>query len=167
MTQQQPASREEALAKVWSLIKDIKVAMMTSWDGHQLHSRPMHGYQQEFDGKLYFFTRIDSGKTHEIGQYDKLNLAYADPDNNSYVSVSGRGQIRRDRPLLEKYWNKHAAAWFPKGLDDPELAIIEVDADSAQYWDSTTSSMRYFWEVTRANMTGREPSLGENAKVNL
>lgn len=167
MTQQQPASREEAMAKVWSLIRDIKVAMMTSWNGHEMHARPMHGHQEEFIGRLYFFTRLGSGKTHEIDQFDKINLAYADTSHNSYVSIAGRGHIRRERDLLEKYWNPHAAAWFPQGLDDPELALIEVEADSAQYWDSTSSSMRYLWEVARAHVTGREPQLGENAKVKL
>ena len=38
-------NRNEALAKLWSMIKDIKVAMMTSWDGHHLHSRPMQRYR--------------------------------------------------------------------------------------------------------------------------
>ena len=47
-------SRNEAQTKLWSMIKDIKVAMMTSWDGESLHSRPMRGYQEEFEGKLYF-----------------------------------------------------------------------------------------------------------------
>src|SRR5215208_6047254 len=71
-------SRNEAQAKLWSMIKDIKVAMMTSWDGEEMHSRPMHGYQEEFEGRLYFFTKHASGKTGEIGRFDKLNLAYAD-----------------------------------------------------------------------------------------
>ena len=155
------------MRKLWSLIKGIKVAMLTSWDGQQMHSRPMHGYQEEFTGKLYFFTRLDSGKTHEINRFDKINLAYADPDNNTYVSIAGRGHIRRDRQLLEKYWNPHASAWFPKGLDDSDLALIEIEADSAQYWDSTSSSMRYLWEVASANVTGREPNLGENARLSL
>jgi general stress protein 26 len=159
--------RAEAKAKLWAMIKDIKVAMMTSWDGDEMHSRPMHGYQQEFEGKLYFFTKHDSGKTSEIGRYDKINLAYADIKANSYVSVSGRGSISTDRELMKRYWSPMASAWFPKGLDDPDLALIEVDADSAQYWDSTSSSMRYLWEVARANLTGREPDMGDNAKLEL
>ena len=75
------------------MIKDIKVAMLTSWDGEEMHSRPMHGHQEEFGGKLYFFTKLDSGKTQEIGHYDKINLAYADVGSNTYVSISGR--VRR------------------------------------------------------------------------
>jgi general stress protein 26 len=163
----QPAGRNEAQAKLWAMIKDIKVAMMTSWDGEAMHARPMHGYQEEFEGKLYFFTRLHTGKTDEIARFDKINLAYADIDKNTYVSISGRGRITDDRERMRKYWSPMAAAWFPKGLDDPELRLIEVDADSAQYWDSTSSSMRYLWEIAAANLTGKEPDLGENAKLEL
>jgi general stress protein 26 len=160
-------SRNEAQAKLWSMIKDIKVAMMTSWDGAEMHSRPMHGYQEEFEGRLYFFTKHASGKTGEIDRFDKLNLAYADIAKNSYVSIAGRGRISTDRELMQRYWSPMASAWFPKGLDDPDLALIEVEADSAQYWDSTSSTMRYLWEVTTANLTGRQPDMGGNAKVEL
>lgn len=159
--------RNEAQAKLWSMIKDIKVAMMTSWDGENLHSRPMHGYQEAFEGKLYFFTKHDSSKTSEISRYDRLNLAYADIDANSYVSISGRGTISVDRERMRKYWSPMISAWFPHGFDDPDLALIEVEADSAQYWDSTSSNMRYLWEIATANITGRQPDMGENAKVEL
>jgi general stress protein 26 len=162
-----PARPEEALAKLWSMIKDIKVAMMTSWDGEAMHAQPMHGHQEEFAGKLYFFTRQRSGKTEEIDRFDKLNLAYADIAANNYVSIAGRGRISTDRELMRRYWSPMASAWFPQGLDDPNLALIEVEADSAQYWDSTSGSMRYLWEVARANITGREPDMGENEKLSL
>lgn len=161
------SDRAAAQAKLWSMIGDIKVAMMTSWDGHALHARPMHGHQEEFTGKLCFFTRLASGKTDEIARYDQINLAYADVHSNTYVSVSGQGTITTDREKMRKYWSPMASAWFPKGLDDPDLGLIEVDAQSAQYWDSTSSSMRYLWEVARANLTGREPDMGENEKLAL
>ena len=159
--------RAEAHAKLWSMIKDIRVAMMTTWDGHHMRSRPMHGYQEEFAGELFFFTRLDSGKTHEVLRYDQLNLTYADIKDNTYVSIAGRGEVLRDRGLMEKYWNPHASAWFPKGLNDPDLALIRVTAEGAEYWDTTASGMRYFWEVATANLTGREPDLGENKRLDL
>ena len=40
--------RKDAHAKLWSMIKDIRVAMLTSWDGQRMHSRPMYGHQEEF-----------------------------------------------------------------------------------------------------------------------
>lgn len=60
---------------------------------------------------------------------------------------------------MHKYWSPMFSAWFPKGLEEPELRLIEVEAESAQYRDSTSSSMRYLSEVAAANLTGKEPDL--------
>lgn len=157
----------EAHAKLWSMIKDVRVAMMTTWDGHHMHSRPMHGYQEEFAGELFFFTHLNSGKTDEVRRYDQLNLAYADTKDNTYVSVAGRGEVVRDKALIDKYWNRHVAAWFPKGKDDPDTGLIKVTAEGAQYWDSTSSGMVYLFQVVKANLTGSEPNVGEVKKLDL
>ena len=160
-------SRGEAEAKVWALIKDVRVSMMTTWDGHHLRSRPMHGYQEAFAGELFFFTRLETGKPHEVAEHHQLNLSYAEPKSSTYVSIAGRAEVVQDCALMEKYWNSHVSAWFPKGLDDPDIALIKVVAEGAEYWDGTTSSMRYLWEVAKANATGSEPDLGDNAKVSF
>jgi general stress protein 26 len=139
------SDRADADRKLWAMIKDIKVAMLTSWDGQQMHSRPMHGYQEEFAGELFFFSKLDSGKTHEARKHDQINLAYADIKSQTYVSVAGRAEIVVDRELIKRFWNPMASAWFPKGLDDPDIALIKVTAESAEYWDMTASRMRYFW----------------------
>jgi general stress protein 26 len=159
--------RKEAHAKLWSMIKGIRVAMLTSWDGQRMHARPMYGHQEEFAGELWFFTRLDSGKTHEVMRFDQVSLAYADVKSNTYVSIAGRAEIVLDREVMKRFWNPNAHAWFPKGLDDPDLALIKVTAEGAEYWDSTSSSMRYFWEVARARLTGREPEVGENERLDL
>lgn len=153
--------------KLWELIKDIEVAMMTSWDGKELHSRPMHGHQDRATGSLCFFTRLHSGKSEEITRFEQVNLAYADVAANTYVSIAGRGVITRDRARMRAFWSPAVSAWFSGGLDDPELALIEVVPESAQYWDSSSSTMRYLWEMTAANLTGREPSVGDSRKLDL
>jgi general stress protein 26 len=163
---EQPA-RSEALAKLWSLVKDVRVAMLTTWDGHRLRSRPMHGFQDMFQGELLFYTRIETGKTREVMRYDQVNLAYADPQAQVYVSISGVADVVVDPAILRKHWSSGVAAWFPDGLDDPDLALIKVGVEEAAYWDMTTSRMRYLLEVGRANLTGREPDLGEHGSVSL
>ena len=60
-----------------------------------------------------------------------------------------------------------ASAWFPEGIDDPQLALIKVSAETGQYWDMTSSGMRYPWEVARANPTGRPPELGDSGRLEL
>ena len=157
----------ERIAKLWDMIGDIKVAMLTTWDGERMRSRPMHTLQQQPGEDLWFFTRLDSAKTDDARHYDKVNLAYADPQENMFVSISGRAVVERDREAIDRFWSPMAAAWFPRGREDPQLAMLRVIPDSAEYWDVTDSTMRYLWEVGRANLTGREPDLGEVAHVDI
>ena len=154
--------------KLGELIKDISVAMMTTiCDDGTLRSRPMVTQQVPFDGTLWFFTRGDSPKVDEVRQHHEVNLSYAKPDAQHYVSVSGTAAVVRDREKLKELWNPMYKAWFPKGLDDPELALLRVDVSKAEYWDSPSSTMVHLVGFVKAIVTGQEYRPGENKKVNL
>ena len=73
-------TREQMVAKVAELIKDINIAMMTTEaeDG-LLHSRPMATQKTEFDGTLWFFTGLSTGKISEIDWNPEVNLSYSEP----------------------------------------------------------------------------------------
>ena len=132
----------EEIKHLARVIRGIKVAMLTTVcaDG-TLHSRPMATQEAHFDGALWFFTSIDSPKVGEVQQESQVNVSYADPNDQRYVSVSGRARLVLDREKIEELWSPLYNVWFPKGLDDPQLALLRVDADKAEYWDSRSSSM--------------------------
>ena len=120
--------------KLQSLIKDIGFAMMTTTmsDG-MLRSRPMASRldDEEFDGTRWFFTHDQEPKVHEILENPQVNLAYADPSKNDYVSVSGEATLVKDKAKAKELWNPFYKAWFPDGLDDPHLGLIRVDVTHA------------------------------------
>ena len=156
--------------KLQSLIKDINFAMMTTMasDGH-LRSRPMATRLEEggFDGTLWFFTHDHEPKVHEILENPQVNLSYADPAKNDYVSVSGEATLVKDKAKAKELWNPLYKAWFPDGLDDPQLALIRVDVAQAEYWDSPNSKMVQMAGFVKALVTGRPAQGGENEKVDL
>jgi general stress protein 26 len=158
-------ARGESWQKLWSMVKDIRTAMMTTRDGPHLRSRPMSGHAETGEGRLWFFTKASAHKTDEIAAEDQVNIAYADPDDEDYVSISGRARLVRDQGKIEELWNPFVAAWFPEGKDDPDLALICVDVEQAEYWDGPSSRMVQLWQVAKANATGREPDMGENRKL--
>jgi general stress protein 26 len=136
----QTNDRKESIAKLNELIKDIEIAMLTTYDQDgSLHSRPMATQKVEFDGLLWFFTRASSHKVQEIEREHHVNLAYSAPDKQRYVSVSGMARLVKDRPKMEELWNPVYKAWFPDGLDDPDLALLKVSVEHAEYWDSPSS----------------------------
>jgi general stress protein 26 len=155
-SQAEPKTREDKIAKLGSMIKGIKFAMLTTADPDGvMRSRPMATQDAEFDGELWFFTRGDSGKVHSIEKDQHVNVAYADPDKHHYVSVAGRGYMVHDKEKMAELWNPALKAWFPDGLEDPEISLLRVDVDSAEIWDSPSSSIVHLIGMAKAAITGK------------
>jgi general stress protein 26 len=159
--------RQESIKKVNDLIKDVQIAMLTTIDWGVLRSRPMQTQEAEFDGTLWFFTSTDTHKTDEIEKDRRVNVSYAAPDLNTYVSVSGMAEIVQDREKIEERWNPIYKTWFPKGLDDPTLVLLRVSVEQAEYWDSSSSTIVQVVGFVKALVTGERADGGDHGRVNL
>ena len=161
--------REDDLEKLRKMVKDIDFCMLTTVDeSGGLHSRPMSSNGDiDRDGDIWFFTSASSHKVSEIAKLPKVNLSFADPDNQRYVSVSGKAQIIRDRKKIEDLWRPEFKIWFPAGKDDPEVALLRVNLEKAEYWDSPSSTIGYALSFVSSFITGKQPDMGENKKLEL
>ena len=138
------ANNQEAIKTVNDLIKEIKVAMFTTISSdNKIISRPMQTQEVEFDGELWFLTMKDTDKYQEITSNPNVNLAYA---GKSYVSISGTAEFIEDAAKKKEYWNPVFDKMLDTSYDDPNVVLIKVDADSAEYWDSgdTLKSVKTF-----------------------
>ncbi len=146
--------------KLASMINDIQFTMMTTTDSQgRMHSRPMATMKLEnesdFQGVLWFFTRKDSIKVHEIEEETEVNLAYADPTSQRYISIAGFASVELDKEKMKELWTPTLKAWFPEGLEDPELGLIRVNVDSAEIWDSPPSTVVKLAGMAQAMLTGK------------
>lgn len=158
--------RQQQLNKIHALIKEIPVAMLTTADEDgSLRSRPMAVQPVEFDGNLWFFTGADTPKIDESQRHPQVNVSFADPERQYYVSVSGTATLVRDRPKMEELWSPWLRTWFPRGLDDPDLALLQVSVDTAEYWDAPSSAMVRLFGVVKATLTGQPSESGDHAKL--
>lgn len=160
-------TRKEAIEKLNELIKDVQVAMLTTIDKGVLRSRPMQTQEFEFDGDLWFFSSTDTHKTDEIEKDRRVNVSYAAPNSNTYVSVSGTAEIVQDKAKIEEFWNPIYKAWFPEGLDDPTLCLLKIEVEQAEYWDSSSSTLVQVAGFVKALVTGQRADVGDHGKVNL
>ncbi|WP_407524164.1 pyridoxamine 5'-phosphate oxidase family protein [Methylobacterium oryzisoli] len=148
----------EGAKKLFSLIKDVKVAMMTTVDSDgQLRSRPMWNQEADEAGDLWFFAKVDAPVTGEISRDSQVNLAYSDPSSQNYVSVSGKAEIVRDKATIDSKWNESLKTWFPKGKDDPSVTLIRVHPEKGEYWDSPNATMLHLYGYVKAAVTGESP----------
>lgn len=160
-------TRQEAIKKLKELIEDIDFAMLTTISGGHLRSRPMSTQEFDLDGNLWFFTSEQTHKVDEIEKDDRVNVAYAKPGDNVYVSVSGRALIVKDRAKIEELWNPVLKAWFPEGLEDPSLCLLKISVEEAEYWDSPNSTLVQIAGFVKALATGQRADGGEHGKINF
>ncbi len=160
-------SPDEAKHKMWSMMKDIGFAMLTTEDDGHLRARPMVAAQDDFDGTLWFFTRSSSHKVSEVAGDHAVGITYAEPSKQNYVSLSGSAKVTTDKAVVAQHWRESMRTWFPKGIDDPEAAILEVKVEAAEYWDAPNSVMVHAYGYVKARLTGETPHPGENEKVSF
>ncbi len=160
-------TQDEAKQKLWSMMKGIGFAMLTTEDAGQLRARPMVAAQDHFEGVLWFFTRRSSHKVEEVGTDQRVGVTYSDPDQQHYVSLSGTATLVRDKAAITEHWSEAMRTWFPKGIDDPEVALLRVAAHAAEYWDAPNSTMVHAYGYVKARLTGESPNPGENEKVSF
>jgi general stress protein 26 len=97
------------LDKFYSLIEDIKIAMMTTRrpDGH-LESRAMANQKRAGGADLWFVTAEGTDKLRDLEQDPHVNLAYYKTGSYEWVSASGLARLSRDpnkiRELYEPDW---------------------------------------------------------------
>ena len=160
-------NRQESIEKIRELTHNIDFCMLTTIDGGHLRSRPMSTQQFEFDGDLWFFTSDKTHKIEEIEKDNRVNVAYTKPDDNLYLSLSGRADVVNDRAKIEELWSPVLRAWFPDGLDDPTLCLLRVSVEQAEYWDAPSSRIVQLFGMVKAIATGQQADYGENKKINL
>lgn len=169
MTTSEPKSSDD----LWKMIKDIQFGMFTTKHHHgehagHLHSRPMTTQNKDLDdGHLWFFMSLRGGPVGDLQADPTINIAYADPGADTYVSVSGSARVVDDAAKTRTLWNKAAEAWFPGGPEDPDLALVAVEVHHAHFWDVKENQLTQLLVMAKAAITGKPPQLGESGEVRV
>jgi general stress protein 26 len=153
--------------KLTELIKDIKFGMFTTHKvaGH-LHSRPMTTQNKKIDDDaLWFFMSRSGDPVSEFKGDDQVNVSYANPSSDTYVSVTGVATVVEDQAKKQALWNKAAEAWFKGGVNDPDLALVRVSIEHADYWDVKESKLVQLYKMAEAAVSGTPPKMGEHGHI--
>jgi len=153
-----PSSDEQA-AHFVSLLKKFHTAMLVTHAGADgSHARPMAIAKVEDDGRLWFFTGVDTAKVHEIESDSHVHLIAQDGDS-AFLSLTGRATLIGDREKIAHLWKEPFRVWFPKGKDDPNIELIAVRPQRGEFWDATGANRcKYLWEAAKAYFTGTTPN---------
>ncbi|WP_341529448.1 pyridoxamine 5'-phosphate oxidase family protein [Nostoc sp. UHCC 0302] len=132
--------QKQQFQKLDELIQDIDYGMFTTVDDDgSLHSYPMSKSGNISDGTLCFFTYASSHKVTEVEHHQQVNVSFSSRDQQRYISISGTAKLVNDREKMRELWKPELQTWFPKGLDEPDIALLKVNINKADYWESQTS----------------------------
>jgi general stress protein 26 len=158
------------VAELAAKIRPVHFAMFTTAEeSGRLISQPMTLQQTDDDGGLWFYTSTLTELWENIAHRPEVNLSFADPEANLYVSVSGTAERVVDRERIRALWKPSVAAWFPHGPDDEHVVLVRVAPHAAEYWDSNQSEMVRLFQHARSALTGKPPEVdpGEHGTIPL
>lgn len=154
-------------AEINSLIKDIRFVMVTfiTEDGH-LHSIPMTTQNSDFNGVIWFIGAKNSELVKNIPTNNQVNLGYSNISNNDYVSINGIAECVQDQEVLDQLWSPAYEAFFEQGKSDPNIQLVRVVCNGAQYWKGAGKLVTLF-KLAKASISGETEQLGTSHSVKL
>jgi general stress protein 26 len=156
--------KREMLGKI---ISDASAAFLVTRSGNKgLHGRPMATAKVEDDiSALWFSCQKDSRVVGEIAADSRVYLGYTNHTGSEWASINGTASIVTDRAKIRELWSPLWKNWFD-GPDDPKIALIRVEPQEAEYWDSGSRAVMLL-KMAFAAVTGTKVSDGEHERVEV
>jgi general stress protein 26 len=153
--------------RLWKEIGKSRFGMLGLVEGPPEHFQPMTAFAEEDNGEIWFFTSSDTDLARQTAAGRQAMFIVQAKDRELQACIAGFLTLEQDKARIERYWSPMVAAWFPKGREDPTIRLLKFACEDARVWISEAGPIRYAWEVTKANATGKRPDLGGRADVNL
>ncbi len=159
-------TQQEGMQELRKILDKADIAILTTTNAQgQLVSRPLAIHGKDFDGDLWFFTEDPSPKADEIRANPQVNVSVS--TGKGYLSIAGTASLTRDQAKIDELWGPSVSAWFENGRDDPAVALIKVDADSAEYWSMDAPRVVSAVKMVKGLVTGSKPDSGKNEVIDL
>lgn len=133
-----------------ALLAQFKTALLATRgeDGH-LRCRPMAMRHTVRGEEIWFATSPSSGKVKDLEHDPRCALVFFDPEFGTTVSVSGNGELIRDKKLTESLWDPSWNRWFPRGPEPKAVLLLRVIPELVERHDGTTGRSEVVFEAKR------------------
>jgi general stress protein 26 len=159
-------SDEERIELLRKIVNDATAAFLVTRSNDSLHGRPMAtaDIDDDFD-TIWFACHRDTAISNEISQDGHVFLGYTNGSGSEWASINGYATLVDSREMIKKLWKPIWKNWFD-GPDDPQIILIQVVPDRAEYWDSGSRLVQMLKFATAA-VSGKHVDEGEHGQVEL
>src|SRR6185437_8814708 len=127
MSDPTPAVENDRLGRVWDVIEQVGVCMLTTQFAGGLRARPVEARPDRDAGLIFFVTDIRSAKEDEIEARPDIGLVFIDSNDNAYLSITGRASVTRDADKTRAAWRKTDEVWWPGGPNDSNVCLLQFE----------------------------------------
>jgi general stress protein 26 len=163
------STREDVLADprgtVFQVLDGVHAGMLGLTAGGE-GFQPMTHFSDVDAGLIWFISSTDTALVQSLGMGEDAEYVVISDDHDVHISLRGKLYQLHDAAKLDELWNPVVAAWFEGGRDDPRLALLRFDPEVADVWASSTSTLKFGFEIVRANLDpAHQPDVGVKATV--
>lgn len=159
-------TKNDPLQQLWDVMDGVHAGMLGVQESGQ-HMQPMAPFVEKESNSIWFYTKDDSDLVKAVRTNDRAHFCVIGKDHDYHACLSGTIDEVKSREHIEKFWSPMVSAWFDGGKDDPSLTMLRLRLDDVAIWASTDSTLRFGWEMAKANLTGKEPDLGVHTHISL
>lgn len=150
-------AKQDPKKQLWDEIDQVHAVMLGVPETGQ-HMQPMAPMASREENRIWFFTKKDNDLV-KAALAGKAHMCLVSDDQDYHACISGTLSENRSQQHIERFWSPVVGAWF-EGKDDPDLTMLELIPDHAAIWASSDSSIKFGWEIAKANMSDSEPDVG-------
>lgn len=129
------ADTEQLKHDLWKKLAASPFVMAGLMDSHEHHIPLTAQLDEDQVDTLFFFV----GKDNRLAKGGHAMVQFVSKGHDYFACLHGVAAIDNDFGQIEKLWNPQVEAWFPGGKDDPNLALLRIDIDSAELWETDMS----------------------------
>ncbi|WEZ81979.1 pyridoxamine 5'-phosphate oxidase family protein [Rhizobium sp. 32-5/1] len=159
-------TNKDPLQQLWDILEDTRAGMLGVEDSGQ-PMQPMAPQLEKESNSVWFYTRSDSDLVKAVHGGGRAQFCVISKDHDYHAYLAGSISENKSREHIDKFWSPVISAWFEGGKDDPLLTMLQLKLDDAAIWASSNNTLRFGWEMAKANLTGKEPDLGVRTHISL
>lgn len=150
------ASSTLTQSEVVDIMRSKRFVMLTTVTAEgKLVSHPMTPQEVTDEADVWFFVGLDGDQADALRAAPEVNLAFAEA--GSWLSISGSVEFVDDSAKIEQLWDGAVDAYFD-GAKDPNLGLIRVIGNSAQFWGVPGGKPAMLAQIAKAKIAGDRPA---------
>lgn len=142
-------SEADIKRRFWSDLSESPFLMVALEGAHQ-HSVPMTAQlDPKADHCFWFYT----SRGNRLARGGAAMAQFTSSGHNLFACIAGTLSAETDPAVIDRYWSKEVAAWYPGGRNDPDLLMLRFDLGDAEIWQADVSIKGLFKMLVGRNVT--------------